>query len=145
MTVERGNVVEDLTIAGVCRALGWTPESIDNILAGGQPEIALTDVMRLLARRDPVALSYRMDELEARVRQLEAQLGQVHITGLGGAGSPLAESLIRAEQAAITPDEAAELRRGSMRAVPEPMAAQDGKPGTREPGTPGRRKVRSTE
>jgi transcriptional regulator with XRE-family HTH domain len=51
------------TIVNVARALGWTPDSIDRILKGGEPEEA---------PESEKSAEERLAELEARVAALEA-------------------------------------------------------------------------
>lgn len=40
-SVENGRAesYDDDTLIGVCEALGWTPDSIERVLAGGDPEV----------------------------------------------------------------------------------------------------------
>lgn len=60
--IEKGRLraYSEKTKGGIMRALGWTRESWDRILAGGEPELS------------PEAGSTRMESLERRFELLEA-------------------------------------------------------------------------
>lgn len=63
----------------IARAAGWTPESIDSILAGGDPTVA-----------EPVSQpAGEFAQLSARVAELEAQVGLLlEVSNARGEGDP---------------------------------------------------------
>lgn len=64
-----GRSVDVLTRPKIARALGWTTDSIDRILAGGDPEL---DGHRPVTLEDRVvALEERWDRIEALLDRLE--------------------------------------------------------------------------
>ena len=61
-------------VRGVCAALGWTPDSIDLILSGSEPKVALTRESAFRAMRDAAEKAGRLDVFDATQRAMEDAL-----------------------------------------------------------------------
>ena len=57
------------SVAGICRVLGWTPDSFNRILNGDEPQ--------LIAPPAPVAPPVVETELERRVRELQEHVARL--------------------------------------------------------------------
>lgn len=78
--------------AGVCRALGWTTDSIDRILAGGQPQ--------LLDQPD----SDRLDQVLAELADLRTRIERLEAgRGSGRPGRPTSVTDLTGRRAAQEP------------------------------------------
>ncbi len=54
---------ETRLLVNLCRALQWAPDSIDRLLEGGQPVVALTSRNGTTETRAPAALSGKLEQL----------------------------------------------------------------------------------
>lgn len=75
------------TLARVCRALGWTPDSIDRIIVGGEPEPVPTwpavDVDD--GHQVDADVASAILELQARIAAIEVELAELRAASATGA------------------------------------------------------------
>lgn len=66
----------------LCDALGWTPESITDLLAGGHPTIANgngADDLMSFTRAEVEAFAGRLERLESSVNELTSAMSEIRI------------------------------------------------------------------